>query len=364
MQFSLILHQERDHAIVDWGTTPPMMDGRGIVTSIYDAEFASGFILLSELKRLQVPLPVEVFYRRGELSSEQIEILENIGLDLKVRVLEDEVHGFAIKPFSILRSRFAEVLWIDCDNVPIRNPAFLFDDPEYLSKGSLFWRDVSGVDRSLRWHPGSPVWDAFGVPYNDGEEFETGQLLIDKRKCWQELGLTIHYNREAETYYQFVHGDKDTFRFAWLVTHIRRGGQAHGGNYLSSPNVPYGFMPFGPFHVGEPNPWNKWGGGSVMQQRDRMGQPLFNHRSIDKFTLRPRPSGLHRESEESWRTYGPSEEHFYLEHLAKLRWLWQAVSLKKAEALSTSPSRPVLSSPRVPSSSARGLQTVWLPPVL
>ena len=42
-------------------------------------------------------------------------------------------------------------------------------------------------------------------------------------------------------------------------------------------------MPYGPFHKGVQNPWHKYGGGSVMVQRDRKGDELFNHRNLNKW---------------------------------------------------------------------------------
>jgi hypothetical protein len=356
MTFFQELHTKTGEFIANWKEAPEL-SGRGIVTTLYESEFASGWVQLMELQRIGSTLPVEVFYRPGELSDWHIGVLEEIKRDysLTLRVLDDDVSGFAIKPFAILNSSFREVLWLDTDNVPTRDPEFLFDDPDYVAKGSLFWRDVSGVDRSERWHPKSPTWLVFGVPYNDGEEFETGQLLIDKSRCWDELGLVTHYATDP-VYYAVVHGDKDTFRFAWLVMHMKRGGSAFGGNYLASNEVPYGFMPFGPFHIGEPNPWQKWGGGSVMQQRDREGRALFNHRSINKFTLSPDAGGRYRDASESWKVYGPEQEQFYLQHLTKLRSLLRASSPPNGESPSGQSSAPSLAS--------SSLEIVWIPQAL
>lgn len=279
------LHAAQNAAVTAIGLAP-QMTGKGIVTSIYDKEFASGWVLLSELAALKVTLPIEVWYKTGELSERQIEIIKSLPLDLEVRLLEENVTGWAIKPFSIFRSKFKEILWIDSDNVPIRDPSFLFEDEEYIEKGSLFWRDVSGTDRAKFWHQSSPVWTIFNVPYNDAEEFDAGQLLINKEKCWSELALTLHFNQNKKLYWQYVYGDKDTFRLSWQQLAHKRTGKTRQVNYHEDPStVPYGFMPYGPFHIGPPNPWGKWGGGSVMQQRDRAGEPLFNHRTVFKFKL-------------------------------------------------------------------------------
>ena len=137
---------------------------------------------------------------------------------MTLRRIDDDVARFGLKPFSIWRASFREVLWLDCDCFPLRDPSFLFDDPEYQAKGSLFWRDVFGVDRCSVWHPSAELWSVFNVPPNDAEEFDTGQLLIDKERCWSELGLVLHFNRRSDIYYRHVWGDKDTFRLAWQTS--------------------------------------------------------------------------------------------------------------------------------------------------
>lgn len=287
----------------------PAMSGRGIVTSIYDGEFTSGWVLVSELARLKVDLPVEVWYCPGELSDEQMGLLTAANPRVVMKVLPDNVTGWAVKVMALIRTTLHEVLWIDSDNAPIRDPSFLFSDPDYVEKGSLFWRDVSGTDRADFWHQGSPVWAIFDVPWNDAEEFDSGQLLVDRHRCWPELMLTAHYNLNPTVYYQHVHGDKDTFRLAWQHINMRRrGGYIRQHNYLAA-DCAYGFMPYGPFHMGKPNPWRKWGGGSVMVQRDRDGLPLFNHRTIGKFKL---------DGENVFNGDVPNEQ-LYHDHVAALK---------------------------------------------
>ncbi|NNU33106.1 hypothetical protein HK413_00950 [Mucilaginibacter sp. S1162] len=42
-------------------------------------------------------------------------------------------------------------------------------------------------------------------------------MLIDKKKCWKELNLCLYFNQNHNIYYELLHGDKDTFKFAWLA---------------------------------------------------------------------------------------------------------------------------------------------------
>lgn len=40
--------------------------------------------------------------------------------------------------------RFKEVLMLDCDVVPMRDPSYMFDAPEYRQAGNSFWGDIYG----------------------------------------------------------------------------------------------------------------------------------------------------------------------------------------------------------------------------
>jgi len=89
------------------------------------------------------------------------------------------VTSFAIKAFAIIHSSFAEVLSLDCDNIPLYNPSALFTAPQYQQHGNIFWSDpnINGLDPL--------VYQMFGlpVPWEGHEDFlasESGQILINR----------------------------------------------------------------------------------------------------------------------------------------------------------------------------------------
>ncbi len=299
---------------------PNFKQGRSIVTSVYGKEIASGYVLMRELIRLGVELPIEIFHRPGEITPEQALILRKPAPELiTVKEIKGNAKdfttpygtkaGWSTKIYALWESEYAENLWLDADSFPIQNPLFLFDDVEYCQKGSVFWRDVFSTDRANRYHDAAPMWRVFDVSPNDGEPFETGQLLINKVQCWLQFNLVKHYADNCEIYYNFG-GDAETFRMAWQHCHLRNGGNLQYINYQSDPAVPYGFMPFGPFHKGHANQYRKWGGGTVMVQRDRNGAELFNHRNMEKFTLGNNPFYNDIQNEELY--------HKHIEDLRKL----------------------------------------------
>jgi alpha 1,2-mannosyltransferase len=59
--------------------------------------------------------------------------------------------GQKIKAESIVASSFDEVLYLDSDNVPLRDPAYLFDSDLYAGKnqhGVVFWSDLNKDHRA------------------------------------------------------------------------------------------------------------------------------------------------------------------------------------------------------------------------
>ena len=66
--------------------------------------------------------------------------------------------GWELKLYAALHCPFAEVLYLDADNGPTRDPSFLFDEPEYHGVGAIFWPDYD------YWRLKPDVWEIFGMP--------------------------------------------------------------------------------------------------------------------------------------------------------------------------------------------------------
>lgn len=102
----------RVHAQVLAKLPPPhAYQGRGIVTSIYDKEFASGWVLLCELARLGCTLPLEVFHAKGELSGLQIALLQQAYPHTTVRCFAEEgLKSFPLKVMAMFHCSFDKIL--------------------------------------------------------------------------------------------------------------------------------------------------------------------------------------------------------------------------------------------------------------
>lgn len=194
--------------------------GRGIVVAGGGRYDVCVWVLVNRLRDLGCELPVEV-WRLGE--GERDEILENLltplgvtfvdASEMRKRCPHDDLNGEALKPYAVLHSAFREVLLIDADNAPVRDPSFLFDSEEFLEHGALFWPDYWRTDADCSY------WRVMGIDYRDEPEFESGQAVIDKTRCWDALLLTNWLcERGKNDYLKHCHGVKDCFRAAWHRT--------------------------------------------------------------------------------------------------------------------------------------------------
>lgn len=196
---------------------------RGIVIGAGGAKyFGCGFACFYVLRQLGCKLPVEFWYLdEYEMDNTMKKMCDIFDIkyinakefcknnNLSPRIL----NGWELKPFSTLYSGFKEVLYLDADNIPSKDPTYLFDLPQYRDLGSIFWPDLPPSKRK-EWLP-EICWQNIGLNYRDEVDFETGQYLINKEKCFKELNITMWMNEHSDWFYKFVYGDKSTFHLAW-----------------------------------------------------------------------------------------------------------------------------------------------------
>jgi len=243
--------------------------GRGIVLcgggTVY---FPCIWVCIRMLRSFGCTLPIELWYRGPrEMTDEMKALLETydvvcrdsfaVAREFPVRRLD----GWELKPYAILNSRFAEVLYIDADNVVVRNPEFLFDTVLYADTGALFWQDLPNDTSGLSYLKDN-AWDLLGLPFRDEPPFESGQLLVDKRRCWRPLQLTLHLNEHSDYYYTAFFGDKDTFHLAWRKVEQEYSLNPHVPGVLSAQRA--------------------------LVQFDPDGKRLFQHRCNAKWTITER----------------------------------------------------------------------------
>jgi ADP-heptose:LPS heptosyltransferase len=261
--------------------------GRGIVIAGGGDRYLPGaWVCVRVLRQLGCGLPIELWHLHdAELPDHLRGPLESLGVrcvnaaEVRLRHPARFLGGYELKPYSLLHSRFEQALYLDADNVPVKDPTYLFDAPQFREAGAVFWPDYG------RLAPDRAIWDICKVPYRDEPEFESGQMLIDKRRCWAPLNLAMHMNEHGDFYYRHVHGDKETFHMAWRML---------GHPYAM---VPHPIRPLA----------------ATMCQHDFDGRRVFQHRNLDKWTLRGR----------NRRVAGFELEEDCLRFVQELAALWQ-----------------------------------------
>jgi hypothetical protein len=262
-------------------------EGRGIVMSAGGVKYQiNAWVCIRMLRRLGCELPIQCWFLGDtERNRAWEEVVAPYGVEcvdayeVRKRHPHARLHGWESKPYAIQHSPFAEVLFLDADNVPVRDPTFLFDTPEYRETGTTFWPDFG------RLGPERLAWRVFGeIPYRDEPEVESGQIVVDKRRCWKALELCHWYMQNSNNFYFFhVHGDKEVFHLAW-----RKLEQPYAMPQRGIDALP-----------------------GVMCQHDFEGNRIFQHRNMRKWTFYDNP-----------QTKGFLYENECREYINELKHVW------------------------------------------
>lgn len=260
-----VQQQHRDRATTFITTIPRYpghFDGQGIVITGGGKYFVSAFITIRVIRHVGCRLPIELWYLDGEMDDEMIDMVAQYGGTCHNAselargtgyFLDHWWKGWQLKAFALLHSSFREVLMLDADSYPVKDPSFVFDWMPYKETGSIIWPDVGS---SARLFPPLAA-RVLGVPQFTEGAAESGQIVFNKEQVWKALCLAKHYNADADFVYHILYGDKDTFPVAFY----RIG-------------LPYSRM----------SPNCKMNGPGI-QQLDQHGDVLFNHRIHDKFRI-------------------------------------------------------------------------------
>lgn len=240
--------------------------GRGIVLCGGGSRyFANAWICIKMLRFHGCSLPIEVWHLgRREMDRTMEGLLQDLGVtcvnarEVMNRYPLRNPLGWELKSYALLHSRFEEVLFLDADNVPVANPEYLFEEPDFKRTGAVFWPDFRRLGQRRA------IWKVCGVRYRDEPEFESGQMLVNKRLCWRPLNLAFWYNDHSEFFFKYMHGDKETFHMAW-----RKLGAA----YVMVPHAIHALP-------------------GTMCQHDLQGKRIFQHRNLEKWSVFSEPKRI------------------------------------------------------------------------
>ncbi|KAK8846871.1 hypothetical protein IAR55_005961 [Kwoniella newhampshirensis] len=248
-----LLHQYRseliDHmeSVLERGLTDHYGEGRGIVMVAGNADTLTRVKWsLQMLRSYDSTLSVQIYHfpDKGKNKS------------------------YHLKALAVVQCPWREVLYLDSDSIPTRDPEYMFDSPNYLRLGIFATPDYWKTSAN------NPIWSIMGVKCRNEWEMETGQMFINKR-LHLDVFLLIQYMLENHDFwFWFSDGDKDIFRWALLALRKR---WAVPGRWVGAAALPSGTAS-GDFCS------------HTMLQHDSWGEPLFVHYNL----LKQIPSGVGR----------------------------------------------------------------------
>ncbi|KAG7377993.1 hypothetical protein PHYPSEUDO_010703 [Phytophthora pseudosyringae] len=250
--------------------------GNGIVMVVYPKLLSSVFASISVLRSYNCTLPIELWISQPEVvrtpsMRTTLEMLQRRFSNVTVEtIIDPTIAGFSTKIHAVQHSKFENVLFLDADNVPVRDPTFLFESQEFSEHGAIFWPDF--------WHPektifniqhDSLLWELVDLPFVDMFEQESGQIIINRKRAAVAMEVLMFFAYHRPSHFErlvLAHGDKDLFRLAWMKT-----------------QTPFYMMPFPPASAGsERGTYKKQFCGMTMVQFDVDGNVLFLHRNAKK----------------------------------------------------------------------------------
>jgi hypothetical protein len=270
----LTFRKASEHFIKEIPEYPGGFAGTGIIICAGGIRYLTcAWVCISMLRKVSCRLPIEIWHiGKRELSPEICTLMAKHGVvfkdatELRGFTSGRILNGWPLKAYAILHCRFENVFLLDADNVPVRDPEYLIRSRQFKETGAIFWPDFG------RLGPSRSIWRICGVRYKDESEFESGQILVNKARCWRALSLALWYNEHADYYYQHIHGDKETFHMAFRKV-----------------KQPYSMTK---------NPIEPLQG--VMCQHDFDGNRIFQHRNMRKWDLHglnPKTAGFLFEEE-------------------------------------------------------------------
>lgn len=207
---------------------PFVPNTRGVVMTASGAKLGIASTALLMLRRAGSKLPVQLFlnsaseYERnlcksslGPLNVQCLNMDDFLQVPKSASYSKPNFNRFEFKAFALIFSSFQNILFLDADCFPIRNPDHILDVEPFKSHGMVTWPDF--------WLPTiSPLfYDIAEVQMPNrtmsSRASESGMMLFDKKRHADTLLLAGYYNFYGKYYYQLHSqgawgaGDKETF---------------------------------------------------------------------------------------------------------------------------------------------------------
>jgi hypothetical protein len=208
---------------------------RGIVITVGQKYCPHAVHAINTLRLHDCKLPIEVFYSK-DVSAKYIRYfnyMEGVKtVEINTILDTDSLHnlnGDDVKPFAMLASSFTEVILMDPDTIFMQNPEVMFDYPEYISTGAIFFIDrlfSPKKEKLSEWFHKilpEPLSEKLRTTEmyksNSQHQQASGVVLIDKSRRLMGLLATCRLNCPSESKemqlqtFTKTHKEKETY---WL----------------------------------------------------------------------------------------------------------------------------------------------------
>ncbi|KAF9202486.1 hypothetical protein BGZ49_007359 [Haplosporangium sp. Z 27] len=188
--------EELHEALASWGATIRSLDN--------DASLASDAIVQSSDNQAAVgPLNTPI-------SNADIQVLKS-GVGRNLAQLQK-----AMTVAALINSGFEDIIYFSPSTLPMQSPKLVFQHPEYIQKGAVFWQHPSSFPAY-----DSPIWPIIQSDCTPGiNEQSWSSFALRHKDSWKGLFLTWHWlaGSELETYERiFGRQGNDILRAAWLA---------------------------------------------------------------------------------------------------------------------------------------------------
>ncbi|KAI9930814.1 hypothetical protein MW887_011572 [Aspergillus wentii] len=198
---------------------------RGIVSTAGGSYLPVLVISLRMLRKTGSTLPMEVFLADWTEYEGYICNVVLPSLNAKCVVLSEILDGvpgsksniekYQYKPFAMLFSSFEEILFLDADAFPLKQPELVFSSEPFKSNGLITFPDFWGTTVSPLYYEISSQQQP--AP-NLRQASESGEIFISRKSHLKTLLLCTYYNFYGPSYYYSLlsqgaagEGDKETF---------------------------------------------------------------------------------------------------------------------------------------------------------
>lgn len=202
---------------------------RGIVMTGGIKQLPVLVISIRMIRKAKSDLPIEVFVADPSEWDERVCGVVLPSLNAKCLMFYDifhtantgvEIDRFQFKIMAILFSSFEEVLLLDSDAFPIRDPLPLFEEEPFKSTGMILWPDFWYASESPYYFNIAKI-EAPALTVR--ASVESGEVMYSKTKHNMSLMLAAYYNYYGPHYYypllsQGAPGEGDKETFGWAAT--------------------------------------------------------------------------------------------------------------------------------------------------